>query len=52
MSTGDTGPIIASKSKGLSEGSIKSSTTPFNSLVPKLSWIHNSKIAEEFKGAA
>ena len=26
-------------------------STPANSLAPKLTWIHNSKVAVEFKGS-
>ena len=51
MSTGDTGTIIASKSKGLSEINIKPPSIPVTSLVPRLTWIHKSKIAVEFKGS-
>ena len=49
MTTGDTETIIAWKSKGLSGRSIKPRATSSNSLAPKLKWIHNSKIAVEFK---
>ena len=50
MPTSDTETITAWKSKGLSEESIKPTTTPDNSLASKLKWIHNSKIRVEFKG--
>ena len=42
----DTETIIVWKPKE----SIKSPTTPGNSLAPKLKWVYNSKIAVEFKG--
>ena len=41
----DTETIIVWKPKE----SIKSPTTPGNSLAPKLKWVYNSKIAVEFK---
>ena len=40
MPTGDTETFIAWKSIGLPDGSIKSPSTPSNSLVPKLKRIH------------
>ena len=49
MTTGDTETISAWKSKGLSGKSIKPRTTSSTSVAPKLKWIHNSKIAVEFK---
>ena len=41
MATGDNETALAWKFKGLSGESITSTTTPGNSLAPKLKWIHN-----------
>ena len=49
--TVDNETIVAWKSKGLSDESIKPPTEPGNSPAPKLKLIHNSKIAVEFKGS-
>ena len=51
MPTGNTKTIVAWKSKELSEESIKAPITPVNNVAPKLKWIHDSKIAVEFKGS-
>ena len=45
MPVGDAQTIMALKSKGLSDVSIKPPTASGNSLAPKLKRIHNSKIA-------
>ena len=50
MPTDDTETIIAWKPKRLSHESVKILITLSNSLSPKLKWIHNSKIAVEFRG--
>ena len=51
MSTGDTETIIACKSKGLSNETIKIPTTLSNSLAPKVKLILWSKIIVEYKGS-
>ena len=43
---------LAWKSVGLPKESIKPPTTSDNSLAPKLTFIHNLKIAVEFKGSS
>ena len=45
MPASDTETIIAWKSNGLSDKSIKPSITTSNSLASKLEWIYNSKVA-------
>ena len=52
MPTSDTETIIPWKSKGLSDENIRPSVTPGNSLVPKLKWIYNAKVAVEFRGGS
>ena len=52
MSTGDTETIIACKSKGLSNETIKIPTTLSNSLAPKVKLILWSKIIVEYKEVA
>ena len=47
--TGDTERIMEWKSKGFPSESIEPPTTSDNSFAPELKWIHNSKIAVEFK---
>ena len=49
--TGVTETIVAWKSKGLSDESIKLTNTQGINLVPKLKWIHNSKITLEVRGS-
>ena len=49
--TGVTETIVGWKSKGLSDESIELTNTPGITLVPKLKWIHNSKITLEVRGS-
>ena len=50
MPTGETETNITWKSKRLSDESTKPPVAPSNILAPEMRWIHNSKIAVEFKG--
>ena len=49
--TGVTETIVGWKSKGVSGEGIELTNTPGITLVPKLKWIHNSKITLEVRGS-